>query len=116
MKTRQRAVPDVGRGGQDWIAKVAPYLKDRDLSVRIEAVKVLVEIGGPKTVDPLVAALSDNDPEIQIRATDGLVNAYLPGYAKTGVAGTFQRAGNAIRAPFGDTHEQVIDEFVQVKP
>jgi HEAT repeat protein len=115
-KTRQRAVRDLARGGQDSIPQIAPYLKDRDLNVRIEAVKVLAEIGGPKTVDPLVAALSDNDPEIQIRATDGLVNVYLPGYSKTGVAGTLQRAGNAIRARFGDTNEQVIDEFVQVKP
>jgi hypothetical protein len=38
------------------------------------------------------------------------------GQGKTGVAGTLQRAGNAIRARFGDTNEQVIDEFVQVKP
>ena len=58
-KTRQRTVRDLARGGQDSIPQIAPYLKDRDLSVRIEAVKVLVEISGPKTVDPLLAMLSE---------------------------------------------------------
>src|SRR5258708_14464493 len=99
-----------------WVGVGGREGKGGGLKVRNEAVKVLVEIGGPKTVDPLVGGLSENDPEMQIRATDGLVNAYLPGYSKAGVAGTLQRAGNAIRARFGDTNEQVIDEFVQVKP
>jgi hypothetical protein len=38
---------------------------------------VLAEIGGPKTLEPLLAAARDNDPEMQIRATEGLVNVYL---------------------------------------
>jgi HEAT repeat protein len=116
VKTRQRAVRDLARGGQDSIIQIAPYVKDPDLSVRIEAVKVLVEIGGPKTVDPLVTATTDNDPEIQLRATDGLVNVYLPGYYKSGISGSISRAGNSVRAKFGETNEQVIDAFVEVKP
>ena len=95
-------------------AKIAPYLGDADLNVRLEATKALVDIGGPKTVDPLVTATRDNDSEIQIRATDGLVNVYLPGYTKSGIAGTLQRAGTAVKARFTDTNDQVIDGFVQV--
>jgi HEAT repeat protein len=115
-KIRQRAVRDLARGGQDSIPQIAPYVADRDLSVRMEAVKALAEIGGPKTLEPLLAATRDNDPEMQIRATEGLVNVYLPGYTKTGIAGSLQRAGNSLRAKFGDTNDQVIDEYVQVKP
>jgi HEAT repeat protein len=102
--------------GQDSIPRIAPYVRDPDTGVRVEAVKGLIELGGPRTVDPLVVAAGDNDPEVQIRATDGLVNVYLPGYVKTGMSGTIQRAGNAIRAKFGDTNDQVIDAFVQVRP
>jgi HEAT repeat protein len=118
LDTKQRAktVRDLAKQGQDAIPKVAPYVSDPDVSVRIEAVKALVEIGGPKTVDALVKATGDNDAEIQIRAIDGLVNVYLPGYSKTGMSGTIQRAGNSIKAKFGDSNDQVIDAFVQVRP
>jgi len=115
-KQRARAVHDLAKGGFDAIPKIAPYVSDPDLNVRIEAVKALVDIGGPRTVDPLVKAAGDADPEIQIRATDGLVNAYQPGYSKTGMSGTLQRVGNGIKAKFGDTNDQVIDAYVEVRP
>ena len=115
-KTRAKTVHDLGKQGQDSIPRIAPYVSDPDQNVRIEAVKALVDIGGPRTVDPLIVAARDSDPEIQIRATDGLVNAYLPGYSKTGMSGTIQRAGNSVRAKFGDTNDQIIDAYVQVRP
>jgi HEAT repeat protein len=113
-RQRVRAVRDMAGQGQDAVPKIAPYLKDIDLSVRLEAVKALDNIGGPKTVDALVEAARDNDPEIQIRAADGLVNVYLPGYLKTGLSGTLQRAGDSVRAKFTDTNDQIIDAYVEV--
>jgi HEAT repeat protein len=115
-KQRVKAVHDLSKQGQDAIPQIANYLGDGDLSVRIEATKALVEIGGPKTLDPLVRAASDNDPEIQVRATDGLVNVYMPGYSKTGMSGTLQRAGNSIRGKFVDTNDKVIEAFIEVRP
>ncbi len=115
-KQRVKAVRDLAKQGQESIPRIAGYVSDSDTSVRVEAVKALVELGGPRTVDPLLIAVRDNDAEIQIRATDGLVNAYLPGYSKTGMSGTIQHAGNAIRAKFGDTNDQIIESYVQVRP
>jgi len=115
-KQRLRLVRDMAKQGQDAIPKIEPYLTDTDLSVRIEAVKALVDIGGPKTVDGLVKATRDNDPEIQVRATDGLVNVYLPGYLKTGLSGSLQRVGTSIKGKFTDTNDQIIDAYVQVRP
>ncbi len=115
-KTRARTVRDLGKQGQDSIPKIAPYVSDPDQNVRVEAVKALMDIGGPRTVDPLVVAARDTDPEIQIRATDGLVNVYLPGYSKTGMSGTLQRVGNSVRGKFGDSNDQIIDAYVQVRP
>lgn len=113
-KQRVRAVRDMAGKGQDAIPTIAPYLRDIDLSVRLEVVKALDDIGGPKTVDALVEAARDNDPEMQIRATDGLVNVYMPGYLKTGITGSLSRAGNSIRAKFSDTNDQIIDPYVEV--
>jgi HEAT repeat protein len=100
--------------GQDAVPKIQPYLKDIDITVRLETVKALDDIGGPKTVDALVVAARDNDAEMQIRAADGLVNIYLPGYLKTGLSGNLKRAGNSIRAKFTDTNDQIIDAYVDV--
>ncbi|MGA3203031.1 MAG: HEAT repeat domain-containing protein [Bryobacteraceae bacterium] len=116
VKQRARAAHDLAKQGEDAIPKLLPYVSDVDISVRIEAVKSLDEIGGPKTVDPLVTLSNDPDPEIEIRATDGLVNAYLPGYLKSGLSGTLRRVGTSIEAKFTDTNGQVIDSFVEVRP
>jgi HEAT repeat protein len=116
VKQRARVVRDLAKQGDDAIPKILPSLSDPDVGVRVEAVKSLIQIGGPKTLDGLVRAAADNDAEIQIRATDGLVNVYLPGYVKTGLSGRISRAGNSVTAKFNDTNDQVIDPFVQVRP
>ncbi len=78
--------------------------------------KTIDEIGGPRSVDPLIQATRDNDPEVQIRATDGLVNFYSPGYIKTGLSGSIRRVGTAIKGRWTDTNDLVIDPYVQVRP
>jgi HEAT repeat protein len=115
-KQRAKAAHDLGRQGEDAIPKLLPYVSDTDMTVRLEAVKSLDEIGGPKTVDPLVILINDPDPEIDIRATDGVVNVYLPGYLKTGISGSIQRVGTSIKAKFSDSNDQVIDAYIEVRP
>ena len=116
---RAKAVREYGKqGGSSIIPKLATYLADPDLDVRVEAVKAIVEIGTQYSLEPLTKALGDIDPEIQIRATDGLVNFYLPGYATTGggLTSSLKRAGNAIKSRFGDTNDRIIDPWIQVRP
>lgn len=115
-KLRQRIIKDLSHGGPDSMPKLEAYLQDPDINVRIEAVKAIDDIGGPRSVDPLIKALADVDPEVQIRATDGLVNFYLPGYLKTGLTASIKRVGTSIKGHFTDTNDQVIDPFVQVRP
>ncbi|MEQ1946604.1 MAG: HEAT repeat domain-containing protein [Bryobacteraceae bacterium] len=115
-RQRAKAVRDLAKQGDDSIPKIAAYIADSDVTVRVEAIKALVEIGGPKTLDGLIRAAGDNDPEVQIRATDGIVNVYLPGYVKNGLSGTLSRAGSAVKGKFTDTNDQIIDAFVQVRP
>jgi HEAT repeat protein len=116
-KQRIRAVRDLGKLGSESISKLEPYLADPDTEVRVEAVKSLIAIGTARSIDPLLKATLDNDPEVQIRATDGLVNFYSPGYIKAGrLSGSIKRAGSAIRAKFTDTNDLVIDPYIQVRP
>src|SRR5580698_9144275 len=77
---RPKDVRDAAKAGSSAIPKLAEYLKNPDREVRLEAVKQLGEIGTVRSLDPLMSATHDTDAEIQIRATDGLVNFYLPGY------------------------------------
>jgi HEAT repeat protein len=116
VKQRARDVRDLAKQGEDAIPKIVPYVSDPDVGVRAEAVKALIQVGGPKTLDGLVRAAGDNDAEVQIRATDGLVNVYLPGFVKTGLSGRLSRVGGSVTAKFADTNDQVIDPFVQVRP
>src|ERR1700691_1925200 len=115
-KQRAMIVRELSKGGSDSIPKIEPYLSDPVLDVRVEAVKAIADIGTQRSLDPLIKAINDNDPEIQIRATDGLVNFYLPGYARSGLGASFRRLGTSIKSKFTDTNDQVIDAFIQVRP
>ncbi len=116
-KQRAKAVRELGKGaGSESIPKLEPYLADVDLDVRREAVKAIVDIGTQRSLDALIKAAADNDPEIQIRATDGLVNFYLPGYIQTGMTASLRRVGTSIKSKFTDTNDQVVDPYVQVRP
>jgi HEAT repeat protein len=115
-KSRAKIVRELGKGGSESIARIEPYLTDPDFDVRLEAVKAIVDIGTQRSLDPLIKASNDNDAEIQIRATDGLVNFYVPGYVKTGLTASMRRVGSSIKSKFTDTNDQVIDAYVQVRP
>src|SRR5579863_2820995 len=109
-------VRTVAKDGQTAIPKLALYLNSPSLDTRLEVVKQLTDLGGKDSLDPLITASHDPDPEMQLRAIDGLANFYLPGYVRQGPAASINRAGSAIMAKFGDTNEQTIDAFVVVRP
>jgi HEAT repeat protein len=115
-KQRAKAVRELGKGGSEEIPRIDPFLSDPDLDVRIEAVKAIVDIGTQRSLDSLVKATKDNDAEIQIRATDGLVNFYVPGYVRSGLTASIRRMGSSIKARFTDTNDQVIDAYITVRP
>ncbi|HET8550777.1 MAG TPA: HEAT repeat domain-containing protein [Bryobacteraceae bacterium] len=98
-------------GNSQSISELAPYLDDSSVEVRLEAVQAIAQIGTQYSLDPLVRATRDNDPGVQMRAVEGLVNFYLPGYTQ----GRFERVGNAIKGRFTDTNDQVIPPYVGVR-
>jgi HEAT repeat protein len=106
----------VAKQGPQAIPTVAEYLNSTSVDTRVEAIKQLIALGGKDTIDPLLRGARDADPEVQIRATDGLVNYYLPGYVKQGLGSSLVRASASVRAKFSDTNDQTIDVFVTVRP
>jgi HEAT repeat protein len=109
-------VRQVAKQGPTAIPTVAQYLNSAAVDTRVEVVKQLVALGGRETIDPLIRATRDPDAEVQIRATDALVNFYLPGYVRQGIGSSLVRAGDSVRAHFSDYNDQTIDGFVIVRP
>jgi HEAT repeat protein len=116
VKARAKSVRELGKGGSENIPKLEPFVSDPQVSVRLEAVKAIAGIGTQRSLDPLIKACGDNDPEVQNRAIDGLVNFYVPGYLKTGLTAPLRRAGSSIKSKFADTDNLVIDPYIQVRP
>src|SRR5882762_3528323 len=90
---RSKDVRNLAKQGSSALPRLQDLLRNPDLDIRIESVKAITEIGTQGSLAPLVQATADNDPEVQIHATDGLVNFYLPGYVKTGPGATIKRVG-----------------------
>jgi HEAT repeat protein len=115
-RQRVRAARDLARQGSDALPKLAAMLTDPAVEVRAEAVKSIVEVDTAASLEPLIRATRDNDPEIQIRATDGLVNFYLPDYVRSGLTASIEKFGNVFKARFTDTNDQVIGPYITVRP
>jgi len=116
QEVRPKDVREIAKGGPPAIPKLQELLKNPAVDVRVEAVKQITDIGTQRSLDPLIEATKDTDPEVQIRATDGLVNFYLPGYVQTGIGASLKRVGTSIKGHFTDTNDQVVPGYVVVRP
>jgi HEAT repeat protein len=113
---RPKDVREIGKGGSNALPRLGELLKHPDTAIRVEAVRQISDIGTLASLDLLVQATRDNDPEMQIRAADGLVNFYLPGYVSRGLGASIVRTAGSVKARFTDTNDQVIDSFIKVRP
>lgn len=116
-KQRIQRIHDLAKKDARAIPALAQYLKDSNRQIRIEAVKAIVKIGTEGSLAPLAAATHDNDAEVQIRATDGIVNFYLPGYVvKGGLTGPLLRGVRQVKDFFSSRNDQVVDPDVTIRP
>jgi len=105
-------VRELAKGGSGAIPRMTEMLRDPNPEVRAEVVRQLTDIGTGRSLDPLIQATSDRDVRVEMLATDGLVNFYLPGYVKNGLSGTLRLVGNSLKAKFTDTNDQLIDPYI----
>lgn len=111
-----KEVRKIAKQGESALPQLQHLLLNEDVRVRVEAVRGIIDIGGPHTVEALVDATRDNDPQVQILAANGLVNVYLPGFMKTGFYAPIKRISSDIRSRFSDPDGEVIEPYVIVRP
>ena len=116
LKDRLKAAKELSKQGSTGLTTLSTMIFDPEVAVRAEAVKSIVAIGTQHSLDPLLRSIEDGDPEIQIRAIDGLVNFYLPGYVQTGIAATLKRTGDKVMGKFTDKNDQVIPPYITPRP
>ncbi len=117
--TKQRIlrIRQLGKTGAQAIPTLAGYLKDADVDIRIEAVKAITKLGTEASLEPLVIATRDNDPDVQIHSTDGLVNFYLPGYVARGaLSGPIKRGVRQVKSVFSSRNDEAVGKDVTIRP
>ena len=116
-KQRARAAHDLGKQGEQGIPKLAPYVTDTDVSVRVEAVKSLDDIGGPKTVDLLVQAAArsrSRDPDPRHRRAGERLSSRASSRPES--AAPCSARATPSKPSSRDTNDQIIDAYVEVRP
>lgn len=115
-KQRISRIHDLAKRDNTAIPALTQYLSDPDRDIRVEAVKAIVKIGTEASLTPLVTATRDHDSEVQIRATDGLTNYYVPGYVvKGGLSGSLSRGMRQMKSFFASRNDQVVDPDVVIR-
>lgn len=115
-KERISRIRDLGKRNSGAIPALSAYLSNSSPEVRLEAVRSIVRIGGEESLAPLVQATKDKNPDVQIRATDGLVNFYVPGYVAKGLTAPVTKGVRHAKSLFATRNDQVIDPTVTVRP
>jgi HEAT repeat protein len=110
-------IRQLAKSNPQAIPTLAEYLKDPSPDIRIEAVKAITRIGTEASLDPLIRATKDNDSDVQIRAVNGLVNFYLPGYIPSGmITAPFSRGMKQMKSLLSVRNDQVISPDITVRP
>lgn len=115
-KDRVKAARSLAKQGFAGLDRLQGLLKDPEVSVRRAAAESIVAIGGPRTLEPLTAALGDSDSDVQRLAINGLVNFYLPGYYQTGWKARLKRGADSFFDYFVETDEPVTPGYVKARP
>jgi len=111
-----QSIRDLGKRDEKSLPALAAYLTNDDRNIRAEAVKAIVKIDTPRSIDPLLTALHDTDSEIENRAIDGIVNAYVPGYVSgSGITGYFTKGARTVKSFFSERNDTVVDPDVKIR-
>lgn len=114
-KAKIKQIRELAKHDSQSIPAIAQYLNDPSADVRIEAVKAIVSIGTQHGLTPLLHATADSDAEVQIRATDGIVNFYVPGYVAKGLGSTFTRTSRFVKGYFNSRNDLEVEAGITVR-
>ncbi|HEX4771108.1 MAG TPA: HEAT repeat domain-containing protein [Bryobacteraceae bacterium] len=116
-KQQIEEIKKLGKTDSQAIPELTKYLSDANLDIRAEAVRAIVKIGTDRSLDPLATATQDKDPQIEMLATDGIVNFYFPGYVSNGLlTHPLSRGEKQIKSLFSVRNRQEIPPEITVRP
>ncbi len=115
---RAKAVRQIGDSPQGfrYIDRVAPLLEDEVEEVRAAAVAALIRMRVIEAHPLLIGATADLSPRVQALAVDGLVDFYLPGYARAGRMGSISSLAASLKGKFSKPAPEVVPGYVEVSP
>lgn len=115
---RAKAARQIGKSpeGFRYIDRLAPLLRDESEDVRAAAVAALADMRVIEAQPLLIEATSDDSPRVQAMAVDGLVDFYLPGYAKIGAMGSISSYAKGLKDKFTGTAMEMVPGYVDVSP
>jgi HEAT repeat protein len=114
-KTKIKQIRELGKHDSQSIPALTQYLSDPSSDVRVEAVKAIVNIGTQHSLTPLGRATADSDAEVQIRATDGIVNFYVPSYVSKGLGSAFARSSRFVKGFFNSRNDLQVEASITVR-
>jgi HEAT repeat protein len=110
-------IRNLEKQGAAGINKLEQFFKDPDAVVRRAAAKAIAGIGSARSLEPLLTAAADPDPETAVRAMDGLVNFYVPGYQERSYTPALRRDKQGLlSAGSPAANEQLADPGIVVRP
>ena len=113
---RARAVRSLGESPEGFrqLDRIAPLLEDSSESVRVAVVQTLIKLRTIDAQELLMRATSDGSSRVQSLAVDGLVDFYLPGYAKLGVS--FSSIASSLQGRFSKPSPLTVPAYIPVNP
>ena len=111
-----RAAQAPPSGGSSDLAVISAQLQDESEDVRAGAILALVKLHEESGKQLLIDATEDANVSVQAMAVDGLVDFYLPGYAKTDAMKSAKSFVGNLRSRFKDTTDQIVPAYLEVDP
>ncbi len=113
--TAARRIGDSPAGFR-YINHLKPLLDDEIEEVRAAVAVALIRMRVIEAQPLLITATADLSPRIQALAVDGLVDFYLPGYARTGRMGSISSFASSLKSKFSKPAPETVPAYVDVNP
>lgn len=110
------AAQSPGESGSSDLTVIQAQLQDESEDVRAAAILSLVTMHQESGLPLLIAATEDPNFSVQAMAVDGLVDFYLPGYAKTDAMKSAKAFTGNLRSRFKQMSQQVVSTYIEVDP
>ena len=102
--------------GSSALAVIRAQLQDESEDVRAGAILALIRMREAEGKQLLIDATQDANFSVQAMAVDGLVDFFLPGYARINAMKSAKAFAGNLKSRFKETTDTVVPPYVEVDP